>query len=303
VLKPVVWFLSVSTNGVLRLLRINPNESTEAVSEEDIMGLVDAVEEQGEIDNDTKEMIENVFEFDNTAVSEIMVRRSEMTVIYESDSHEEILRTLQESGLSRFPVCGENTDDVKGILRAREYLFALHENPACKLSDVIREAKFVPDTIPANILFKEMRENKIHMAIVVDEYGQTAGLVTMEDLLESIVGNIYDETDVLDAPEIEMIEEDRWQVAGSMSVEDAAEEIGVALREGEDSFDTVGGFVIANLAYIPQDGETPEFTYKNLQVKVLTVKEKRIEKIEILKTQQGEDGETATDADVDASSK
>lgn len=303
VLKPVVWFLSASTNGVLRLLRINPNESTEAVSEEDIMGLVDAVEEQGEIDNDTKEMIENVFEFDNTAVSEIMVRRSEMTVIYESDSHEEILRTLQESGLSRFPVCGENTDDVKGILRAREYLFALHENPACKLSDVIREAKFVPDTIPANILFKEMRENKIHMAIVVDEYGQTAGLVTMEDLLESIVGNIYDETDVLDAPEIEMIEEDRWQVAGSMSVEDAAEEIGVALREGEDSFDTVGGFVIANLAYIPQDGETPEFTYKNLQVKVLTVKEKRIEKIEILKTQQGEDGETATDADADASSK
>ena len=302
-LKPVVWFLSVSTNGVLRLLRINPNESTEAVSEEDIMGLVDAVEEQGEIDNDTKEMIENVFEFDNTAVSEIMVRRSEMTVIYESDSREEILRTLQESGLSRFPVCGENTDDVKGVLRAREYLFALHENPACKLFDVIREAKFVPDTIPANVLFKEMRENKNHMAIVVDEYGQTAGLVTMEDLLESIVGSIYDESDVLEAPEIEMIEEDRWQVAGSMSVEDAAEEIGVALREEEDSFDTVGGFVIANLAYIPQDDETPEFTYKNLQVKVLTVKEKRIEKIEILKIQQSEDGETATDADADASSK
>ena len=302
-LKPVVWFLSVSTNGVLRLLRINPNESTETVSEEDIMGLVDAVEEQGEIDNDTKEMIENVFEFDNTAVSEIMVRRSDMTVIYESDSPEKILKTMLESGLSRFPVCGENTDDVKGVLRAREYLFALYENADCKLSDVIREAKFVPDTIPANILFKEMRENKIHMAIVVDEYGQTAGLITMEDLLESIVGNIYDETDTLDAPEIELIGENHWQVAGSMSVEDAAKELGVALCTEEDAFDTVGGFVIANLAYIPQDGETPEFTYQNLQVKVLTVKEKRIEKIEILKIQQSEDGEEATDADADASSK
>ena len=297
VLKPVVWFLSASTNGVLRLMRINPNENTEVVSEEDIMGLVDAVEEQGEIDIDTKEMIENVFEFDDTAVGDIMVRRADMTVIYESDSHEEILKTMQESGLSRFPVCGENTDDVKGILRAKEYLFAVHQNPDCKLADVIREAKFVPDTIPANLLFKEMRENKIHMAIVVDEYGQTAGLVTMEDLLESIVGNIYDETDVLDEPEIELIEENHWQVAGSMSVEDAAEEIGVELRGEEDTFDTVGGFVIANLAYIPQDGETPEFTYQNLQVKVLTVKEKRIEKIEIFKTQSEENDEKGTDAD------
>lgn len=305
-LKPVVWFLSVSTNGVLRMLRINPNENTEVVSEEDIMGLVDAVEEQGEIDNDTKEMIENVFEFDNTAVSEMMVRRADMTVVYETQTPEEILATMLESGLSRFPVCGENTDDIKGILRAREYLFAVHENPECKLSDVIREAKFVPDTIPANILFKEMRENKIHMAIVVDEYGQTAGLITMEDLLESIVGNIYDETDTLEAPEIELIEENHWHVAGSMSVEDAAEEIGVVLRDEEDTFDTIGGFVIANLAYIPQDGETPEFHYKNLQVKVLTVKEKRIEKIEIFKTEIVEDGETATEAhepEVEASSK
>ena len=303
-LKPVVWFLSVSTNGVLRLLRINPNESTEVVSEEDIMGLVDAVEEQGEIDTDTKEMIENVFEFDNTAVSEIMVRRADMTVIYESDSREKILQTMLESGLSRFPVCGENTDDIKGILRAREYLFAVHQNPDCRLRDVIREAKFVPETVPANLLFKEMRENKIHMAIVVDEYGQTAGLVTMEDLLESIVGNIYDETDVPEAPEIESLGEDHWLVAGSMSVEDAAEEIGVELRGEEDSFDTVGGFVLAKLAYIPQDDETPEFTYQNLLVKVLTVKEKRIEKIEIFKTQSEENGEKGTDEqDPDAPSK
>ena len=295
-LKPVVWFLSVSTNGVLRLLRINPNENTEAVSEEDIMGLVDAVEEQGEIDNDTKEMIENVFEFDNTPISEIMVRRSDMTVVYETDTKEEILKTIMESGLSRFPVCGENTDDVKGILRAKEYLYTVHSDPDCKIENVIREAKFVPDTLPANLLFKEMRKDQVHMAIVVDEYGQTAGLVTMEDLLETIVGNIYDETDAPEVPEIEEIRENHWYVVGSMLVEDAAEEIGVTLRGEEDSFDTIGGFVIANLAYIPQDGETPEFTYKNLQVKVLTVKEKRIEMVEIIKTELSAEGDEAAAA-------
>lgn len=296
ILKPCVWFLSVSTNGVLRLFRINPNETVEDVSEEDIMDLVETVEEQGEIDNETKEMIENVFEFDNTAISEIMVRRSDMTVVYESDSNEEILKIMMESGLSRFPVCGEDTDDIKGILRAKEFLFAVQQDPNCKLADVIREAKFVPDTLPANILFRDMRESKLHMAIVVDEYGQTAGLVTMEDLLETIVGNIYDETDAPEVPEIEKIEENRWYVVGSMSVLDAAEEIGVTLRGEDDTFDTIGGFAIARLAYIPQDGETPEFTHQNLTVKVLTVKEKRIEMVEIIKRELSEEGNEAVAA-------
>ena len=289
ILKPVVWFLSVSTNGVLRMLGINPNENTEAVSEEDIMGLVDAVEEQGEIDNDTKEMIENVFEFDNTPISELMVRRSDMTVVYETDTSEEILKTIHESGLSRFPVCGDDTDDIKGILRAREYLLALQADPDCKIMDLVKEPRFVPDTLPANVLFRDMRENKIHMAIAVDEYGQTAGLITMEDLLETIVGNIYDESDAPETPEIEEVEPNHWYVVGGMLVSDAAEVIGVSLKGEEDSYDTVGGFVIANLAYIPGDDDTPAFTYRNLEVKVLTVKEKRIDMVEIIKTEPAEE--------------
>ena len=284
-LSPLVWVISASTNGLLRLFGMNPDETGEEVSEADIMDLVDAVEEQGEIDTDTKEMIENVFEFDNTAVSEIMIRRSDMTVIHENDTYEEIMRVLVESGLSRFPVCGEDTDDIKGIVRAREYLFAAIDDPGCKVTDVMQPAKFVPETIPANRLFRDMRESKVHMAIVVDEYGQTAGLVTMEDLLEEIVGNIYDETDEPEIPEIVELEPNRWQILGATLVGEVEEAIGVALRGEDDTFDTVGGFVIANLAYIPQDGETPEFTYQNLAVKVLTVKEKRIEAIEVLKTE------------------
>ncbi len=304
IMKPIVWLLSKSTNGLLRLFRINPNETGEDVSEEDILDLVDAVEEQGEIDNDTKEMIENVFEFDNTSVSEVMIRRSDMTVLYETDSPEEALVTIKESGFSRFPVCGEDTDDIKGIVLAKEYLFAVRKNPDCKLTDVMQKAKFVPDTLPANVLFRDMRENKVHLAIVVDEYGQTAGLITMEDLLEEIVGNIYDETDAPELPDIVEQEENRWQVAGGTPIGDAEETIGVTLRGEEDSYDTFGGFVIANLAYIPQDGETPEFTYKNLTVKVLSIAEKRIEMTEVIKTEtvtdESGEKETVSENDTDA---
>ena len=299
VLRPVVWLLSASTNGMLRLFGINPNESNEEVSEEDILDLVDAVEEQGEIDNDTKEMIENVFEFDNTAISDIMVRRSDMTVLYETDSVDEIIDTMLESGFSRFPVCGEDTDDIKGIILAKEYLFAAKRDPDCKLSDLIQQVKFVPDTLPANRLFRDMRESKVHMAIVVDEYGQTAGLVTMEDLLEEIVGNIYDETDAPESPDIVQIEENRWYIAGGTPVGDVEETIGITLRDEEASFDTFGGFVIANLGYIPQDGETPTVIYQNLTVRVTQLTEKRIEMTEVELALRDEDEATAALADND----
>ena len=297
VMHPVVWFLSVTTNGVLRLFGINPHESTEDVSEEDILDLVDAVEEQGEIDNDTKEMIENVFEFDNTAVDAIMTRRSDMTVIYETNTSEEILQIIQESGFSRFPVCGEDTDDIKGILLAREYLFALREDPDCKLTELVQKVKFVPDTLPANRLFRDMRESKVHMAIVVDEYGQTAGLVTMEDLLEEIVGNIYDETDEPEIPDITEVAPNQWNIVGTTPIEDVEETVDMKLRGEEDTYDTVGGFIIANLAYIPQDGEQPEFTFENLTVKVQEISEKRILMTEVIKTEISEDGEESENED------
>ena len=301
VLHPVVWLLSASTNGILRLFGINPHESPEEVSEEDILDLVDAVEEQGEIDTDTKEMIENVFEFDNTTVSEIMVRRSDMTVLHETDTPEDVIRIMQESGFSRFPVCGEDTDDIKGIVLAREYLFALQNQTDCTLSDVMQDAKFVPESLPANRLFQDMRENQVHMAFVIDEYGQTAGLVTMEDLLEEIVGNIYDETDAPETPEIVELEENRWQIAGSAAVEEVEQAIGVTLRGEEDTFDTFGGFVFSKLEYIPQEDEVPEFTYENLSVKVLSVREKRIELTEVLKTELVEEETEAEAASADLS--
>ena len=209
---------------------------------------------------------------------------------------------MQESGFSRFPVCGEDTDDIKGIVLAREYLFALQNQPDLTLNDLMQEAKFVPESLPANRLFRDMRENQIHMAFVIDEYGQIAGLITMENLLEEIVGSIYDETDAPEAPEIVELEENRWQIAGSATVEDVEQAIGVTLRREEDTFDTFGGFVFSKLEYIPQEDDMPEFTYENLAVKVLSVREKRIETTEVIKTEiaQDEDAE-ATAASTDLS--
>ncbi len=301
-MRPIIWLLTVSTNGTLRLFGINPKENGEDVSQEDILDLVDAVEEQGEIDSDTKEMIENVFEFDNTTVGEIMTRRSDMRVLYETDTMEDIFRTIQESGLSRFPVCGENTDDIKGIVLAREYLFMAYNNPDCKLSDVMQKAKFVPDTLQANMLFRDMRDSQMHMAIVVDEFGQTAGIVTMEDLLEEIVGNIYDETDEPELPDIVEQEANRWQIAGATPIDEVEETVGLSLRTEEDDYDTFAGFVIANLGYIPQDGETPEFTYGSLTVRVLLVEDKRIDMTEVTKTEQEEADDSDTEKDAAESS-
>jgi len=298
IMRPVVGFLSISTNGVLRLMRINPKENGEEVSEEDILDLVDAVEEQGEIDSDTKEMIENVFEFDNTTVDAIMTRRSDMRVLHENDTMEEIFRTIQESGFSRFPVCGEDVDDIKGVVLAREYLFMAYNNPECKLADVMQKAKFIPDTLQANLLFRDMRDSQMHMAIVVDEFGQTAGLITLEDLLEEIVGNIYDETDEPELPDIVEQEKNIWQVSGATLIEEAEETLGAVLRTEEDDYDTFGGFVIANLGYIPQDGETPEFTYGTLSVKVLHVEDKRVEMTEVTKN-ESEEAEENEKADSD----
>ena len=166
---------------------------------------------------------------------------------------------------------------------ARDILFAYQDDRDVKWTTLAQKAKFVPDTMPANVLFRDMRQNKVHMVIVVDEYAQTAGLVTMEDLLEEIVGNIYDETDAPEVPDIVEQEENRWHIAGATPIEDAEEILGVSLRGEEDTYDTAGGFVLANLSCVPEDGEMPEFTYQNLSVKLLSIIDKRIELIEFIK--------------------
>ncbi len=280
-LKPVVWFLSASTNVVLRLFGINPHEEEAPVSEEDIRMMIDIGEEKGTIDAEEREMIDNIFEFNNTSAGDVMVHRTEMTVIYADDTAEQILAAITESGFSRFPVCGESADDVLGILSTRAYLLNARSETPVPLTELLYPAYFVPESVRADVLFREMKENKRHMAIVVDEYGGTAGLVTLEDLLEEIVGNIYDETDQSEAPEIEAVGEDKWRADGNCSLEALTAQTEVDFSDDPYDCATVAGLILALLGAIPEEGDTPEVEVRGLRLQVLSVAERRIERVEI----------------------
>lgn len=202
VLRPVIWLLSVSVNGVLRLLHMKVEAEEENVTEDEIRMMVDLGGEKGAIDEDEQEWIQNVFDFGDSSVRESMTPRSDMDALDIESTDGEILEMIQETGRSRFPVYEESVDTILGILNVRDYLLDRNAGKNTALKDLLRPAYFVPETMKADNLFKEMQKEKVHIAVVVDEYGGTEGIITMEDLLEEIVGNIYDEFDKAEQPEI-----------------------------------------------------------------------------------------------------
>ena len=276
VFRPLIWILSKSTNAILRLVGIDPKEVEEEVSEDEILMMVDIGEETGAIETSEKELIENIFEFNNNTAEDVMVHRTDMVMVWVEDPAEEILKTIEESGLSRFPVYNEDADDIVGILSTRDYLFNTHRKQPKTFRDLLRPAYFVPESVRTDVLFRDMQSKKVHMAIVVDEYGGTSGLVTMEDLLEEIVGNIYDEFDPQDEQDITRLEENLWRVAGSAELELLAEELDVELPE-EDEYDTLGGLVFSQLSVIPEDGSQVEVDVCGLHVKVEELSDRRVE--------------------------
>ena len=276
VMRPLIWLLTVSTNGVLRLLHIDPNAEEDQVSEEEIRMMVDIGEEKGAIESGEKEMIENIFEFNNMTAEEVMIHRTDVVMLWARDSDEEIVRTIRETGLTRFPVYEEDADDIVGILNTRTYLLNARESQPRPLRELLTPAYFVPESVRTDALFRDMQAKKIHMAIVVDEYGGTSGIITMEDLLEEIVGNIYDEFDPQDEQEIVPLGENQWRIAGSADLEEVAEALGVELPENEE-YDTLGGLVFAQLAVIPEDGSHPEVDVCGLHIRVEELSDRRVE--------------------------
>ena len=276
VMRPLIWLLTVSTNGVLRLLHIDPNAEEDQVSEEEIRMMVDIGEEKGAIESGEKEMIENIFEFNNMTAEEVMIHRTDVVMLWAQDTAEEIIRTIRETGLTRFPVYEEDADDVVGILNTRTYLLNAREEHPKPLRDLLKPAYFVPESVRTDVLFRDMQTKKIHMAIVVDEYGGTSGIITMEDLLEEIVGNIYDEFDPQDEQEIIPLGENLWRIAGSAELEEVAEALDVELPEDEE-YDTLGGLVFAQLAVIPEDGSPPEVDACGLHIRVEELSDRRVE--------------------------
>ncbi len=275
-LRPVTWLLSISTNAVLRLFGIDPNKETEEVSEEEIRMMVDIGEESGTIESGEKEMIENIFEFNNTTAEDVMVHRTDMEIIWLDDTPEQILARIEETGLSRFPVCNEDIDDVVGLLATRDYLLNNQLESPKPLKEILRAPYFVPESIHTDILFRKMQEMKTHMAIVVDEYGGTSGLVTMEDLLECIVGNIYDEFDPQEEQEITQLGNNLWKIAGGADLEEIAETLSITLPENEE-YDTLGGLILDHLNAIPEDGSTLSLDLFGMHIDILEIRDRRIE--------------------------
>ncbi len=276
VFRPLIWLLSASTNGVLRLLHIDTDEETGPASEDEIRLMVDISEEKGAIEANEKTMIENVFEFNNTSAEDVMVHRTDMAAIWIDDTAEEIIHTIEETGLSRFPVYEDDVDDIIGILSTREYLLNARLPDPKPLREILRPAYFVPETVHIDALFRDMQSKKIHMAVVVDEYGGTSGIVTMEDLLEEIVGEIYDEFDPLAAQDIVQLEPNLWRVAGSAELDALREALDMEFPEDEE-FDTLGGMVFSQLTAIPEDGSHPEVDACGLHIKVEELSERRVE--------------------------
>ena len=274
--KPVIWLLTKSTNGVLRLMHISPEDEEEEVSEEEIRYMVDVGEEKGTIETSERDMIENIFEFDNMTAEDVMVHRTDMEMLWVDDTPEEIEATIESTGLSRFPVYEKDADDIIGLLSTREWLINSRRPEPKPVRELLRPAYFVPESVRADKPFRDMQSRKVHLAIVIDEYGGTAGLVTMEDLLEEIVGNIYDEFDPLEDQEIVPLGENTWRIAGSADLDDVAEALDVDFPEDEES-ETLGGLVFAQLNVIPEDGSHPEVEVYGLHIRVEVLTDRRVE--------------------------
>jgi putative hemolysin len=275
--RPVVWLLSVSTNGILRLLGIDPKAEDDEVTEEEIRLMVDAGEEDGNIEANEKELIENIFEFNNTTAADVMVHRTEMSAIDVEDSFEEILKIIDETGFSRFPVYEGDNDNIIGILATRKYLMNLCTDQKQTVRDMIYEPYFVPETVRADVLFRDMQAKKAHIAVVLDEYGGTSGLITLEDLLEQIVGNIYDETDeILEELEIEKLSDNLWRLQGTAQLTDVEQELEIDFTSEDDEYSTVTGLIFSRFTTIPADGETPELVIDRLHIRVEEISDHRV---------------------------
>ena len=205
-----------------------------------------------------------------------MIHRTDMVLIWADDTDQEIMDVIRSSGLSRFPVYEEDADDIIGILSTREYLLNARGSNPKSTRELLRPAYFVPESVCTDVLFRDMQNKKVHMAIVVDEYGGTSGLVTMEDLLEEIVGNIYDEFDPQEEKEIEKLGDNLWRIAGSCELEQVAEALDMEFPEDEES-DTLGGLVFAQLSVIPEDGSQLEVDTCGLHIQVQNFNERRVE--------------------------
>lgn len=281
VTAPFVKLLTLSTNGIVRLFGVDPNAEDENVTEEEIRMMIDVGKERGTIQESEKMMINNIFEFDNKTVSDIMTHRTNIVAVPLEFSLLEIIRLVMDEKYTRFPVYDESIDKIVGILHSKELIQFVEncEDNTFNLKELLRDPYFVLESKHTNELFKEMQKNNIHMAIVIDEYGGTDGIVTIEDLIEEIVGNIFDEYDeyTIADEEVTQLDEKTYSMVGTINLYEVEDILKISLPI--DEFDTLSGFIIGQLGYIPSTDAHPEIVYDNYIFRVEEMDEKRIMRI------------------------
>lgn len=276
VLTPVIFIVDILAKGVLKLLHIDPNKKPEAITEEELRTIVEVSHEEGVIESDEKKMIYNVFDFGDSVARDIMVPRIDMTFIDVNSTYEEVLEIFREEKYTRYPVFEETTDNVIGIVNIKDLILLDNTKTFC-LREHLREPMYTYEFKKTAELMVELRKTLNNIAIVLDEYGATAGLITMEDMLEEIVGEIRDEYDEDEEDLVKKLNAKEFAVDAAMKLDDLNDQIGLHL-ESED-YDSIGGFVIGLLDHLPEEGE--EVVYENLRLVVEKVERNRIETIHI----------------------
>ena len=266
--------MTISTNGLLRLFHINPEEESEPVTEEDIRLMLDTGSEKGTIDSMENEMIQNIFEFDDTSISEVCTHRRDVVLLYKEDGIDEWKRTVTETRHGFYPICGEDADDVVAILNSRKFFRTECNTMEDVLREVAEKPYFVPGNTKADVLFNNMKETRNYFAIVVDEYGGTMGVITMHDLLELLVGDLGDKDEVV-VEDIRQLSEDRYAITGAAMLEEVAKVLSIDLEDEE--CDTFGGYIFGQLGAVPDDGTTCDVETERLIIHVESVVDHRIE--------------------------
>ncbi|HZK43742.1 MAG TPA: hemolysin family protein [Syntrophomonadaceae bacterium] len=275
---PFIKLLTVSTNFFIYILGGNPNADEESITEEEIRIMVDVGEQKGAIQETEKKLINNIFDFDDKNISEIMTHRTDVIGLKLELGFFEIVDIINKQKFTRFPVYHGSLDNIVGILHVKDLLRFLNKNnvEGFDLSQIIRKPYFVPENKKADDLLQELQKSRLHIAVVVDEYGGTAGIITIEDLLEEIVGDIEDEYDNEDN-EYEKIDDNTYIFQGMISL-DMVEEI-LEVKLPSDEYDTLSGYIIGQLDRIPIPGENPTVELDNIILKVEEIESKRITKI------------------------
>ena len=280
--SPFVKLLTVTTNAISKVFGVGEKEE-EIVTEEEIKMMVDQGEENGTIEEDEKEYINNVFEFNDITVSEIMTHRTDIFAVDINTSPGELLEEIIKDDCkhSRIPVYDETIDEIKGILYVKDIIKNINKK-TFKIKNIMKEAYFVSQSKLINELFKELQKNKKQIAIIVDEYGGTAGLITMEDILEEIVGDIYDEYDEIEE-EYEKIDDKTYIISGSMPIYDVNKLLEAHIPEGD--YDTISGYLQEEMGRIPTEEEMPTIETEELTFKIEEYEDKRILKIKVCKNE------------------